>query len=105
MSFIYNLPLDVWFTILEHLSLAELASIYNAFGTTASDALFITKTHAMKVISTMFAIGTVRINPCFANNGACYKFHVKNPRDNTDIGKIMDNPPAVESRMHHFLVP
>ena len=80
MNIIYNLPLDVWFAIIEYLSLAELASIYDAFGSTASDALSITKRHAMNVISTVLAIGTVRINPSFANNGACYKFYIKNPR-------------------------
>src|SRR5436190_14159522 len=40
----------------------------------------ITKRQAMKVISTTLATGTVRIVLDFANNGACYKFHLKNPR-------------------------
>jgi hypothetical protein len=75
-----NLPLDIWFIIIEHLSLADLMSICNAFGSTASDASSITKRHAIKVISTMLATGTVRIVLDFANNGPCYKFHLKNPR-------------------------
>ena len=102
-----NLPLDVWFAIIEHLSLAELVSIYDAFGSTASNALSITKRHATNVISTMLAIGAVRINlsvPVTALvTSSPPKIHVSH---NTTTGKIMDNALApAELTIHGFVLP
>jgi hypothetical protein len=55
-----NLPLDVWFTIIEHLSLSDLAAVYDAMRSSPNDGSTTTKRAAIKVTSKMLATGTPR---------------------------------------------
>lgn len=75
-----DLPLDVWTAIIEHLSLDQLVAVYNAFVSTDTVALCITNRMALKKISTLLVTGTPKLDPCFAQNGPCYRFQLRNPR-------------------------
>jgi hypothetical protein len=80
MTRIHNLPLDVLFCIVERLSLVDLASVSEAFEWTASATFAITGRHAVDVISALLVTATPKIEVVVADNGACYKFQLKNPR-------------------------
>jgi hypothetical protein len=79
MANIYNLPLDLWLCILEHLSLDDLVCISNAFDSTSA-VFILTKRHAVRVISALITTGALRVNLVLAGNGACYKFTKNHPR-------------------------
>jgi len=74
-----NLPVDVWFAIMEHLSLAELAAVHTAFAAAATPVdLSVTKRCAINLISRMLAFNLCRSEPIFSDNGRCYKFRLTN---------------------------
>ena len=86
-----HLPLDVWTTIMEHLSLEQLAAVYNAIVSTNSNTVYITKRLALNVISTLLVTGNPTCYPYFIQNVPCYKFHLRNPEArNTNMSKIME---------------
>lgn len=80
MANIYNLPIDIWYYILGHLSLDDLIRTSSAFDSTASAVFQITKRRAIKVISDLVINGTPRASISVAGNGPCYKFGEKYPR-------------------------
>ena len=80
MGNIHRLPLDVLYCILEHLSLGDLACVSDAFDSTTNAAFSITKRCAVKVISALLVTNQIKTEVVVADNGACYKFQLKNPR-------------------------
>jgi hypothetical protein len=75
-----DLPVDMWFALMEYLSLGDFAMLYTALSTTPFDFTNV-KQFAINAISRILVSG----NPCtshltFAYNGPCYKFYRKLPR-------------------------
>jgi len=66
-----NLPIDVWFAIMEHLSLAELAHLYTAFASSTTPVdVSVIKQFAVNVISRMVAVNKCRFVPGFSNHSS-----------------------------------
>ena len=105
---ILRLSVDIWFIIMEHLSLADLSAIDSALGSTInvdwSVRKRIIKRFAIKVISTMFAFESSKFALIFSNNGPCYRFRMRHPRagqyrHQQDHGH---NPPCGGEYSPHF---
>jgi hypothetical protein len=92
-----NLPVDVWFAIMEHLSLADLTSLYIAFATsTAPIDVSVIRRLAVNVISRILAVDTCTAMPTFSDNKLCYKFRMTYPRAEECCHRDDDgsNPPC-----------
>ena len=76
----HELTGDVLYCIAEHLSLGDLVCLSEAFDSKANAVFPVTKRQAIKTISALLRTGQVRNQVVIADNGACYKFQLKNPR-------------------------
>jgi hypothetical protein len=68
-----HLPVDVWFAIMEHFSLADLTALYTAFASSTApvDVSVITR-FAVNVISHMLAVDTCKVDMSFSANKLWY---------------------------------
>lgn len=71
-----NLPIDVWFAIMEHLSLADLADLYNAFASSTPIDMSVIKQFAVNVISRMIAVNKCKFMPFFSNHGSSTELRI-----------------------------
>ena len=72
-----NLPIDVWFAIMQHLSLADLSALYTAFASSTIPVdLSVINRFAVNTISRLFASGKCNVLSIFSDNGPCYKFRM-----------------------------
>jgi len=76
-----NLPVDVWFAIMQHVSLADLTALQTALTSSSTPVgLSVIQRCAVNVISHMLAFDKCKSRPAFSDNGPCYKFQMTHQR-------------------------
>ena len=73
-----DLPLDVWQSIIEDLSLDDLAAVYKVWSNSTSNGWVAIKRVAIKVITSLLAAGTPRFHPVFTDDALSFKLSLKN---------------------------
>lgn len=76
-----HLPVDVWFAIMQHLSLADLTALHTAFASSSPATpvdLVVINQFAANRIAGMLAFNKCRPQPLFSDNRRCYKFRMAN---------------------------
>jgi hypothetical protein len=76
-----NLPVDVWFAIMQHLPLPDLTALHTAFASYPTPVdLSVIERCAVNVISRMLALDKCKPRLVFSDNGPCYKFRMTDQR-------------------------
>jgi len=76
-----RLPQELWLCILEHLSLAELVTVYHAGDTLGQDVSQVATTQATKILYKLFATGTPKVHFEAFGDEKCQKLDWRNWTD------------------------